>query len=329
MDNPGDGDPAPLFYDLEPEVEDFAAAVLVGLSSRPKRLPCKFFYDERGSRLFEQICELDEYYPTKTEMGLLDEHMGEISTLIGSRTNLIELGSGASRKIRKILDALPDLVQYTAVDISREFLLQSTSALAASYPHLKVVAICADFTQPFEIPADSPDIRRVAFFPGSTIGNFVPGDAVRLLRQVAVMLGTGGGLLIGADLKKDPDVLHAAYNDSEGVTAAFNLNLLTRINDELEGDFNVHAFDHEAPYLPESGKIEMRLTSTRRQTVTVGNRSFTFEEGEHIHTENSYKFTIGEFQNVCREAGFRSEAVWTDNKNLFSIHYLVVNEIPA
>lgn len=312
--------------DLDHEAEDFRAAVVAGLSRDPKRLPCKFFYDERGSRLFEEICRLEEYYPTRTELSLLGKHRKEIAAMIGRGANLIELGSGASRKIRTLLDGLPGLAQYTAVDISREFLIESTRALADAYPGLDIVAVRADFTRAFDVPdpAGRPGAPRVAFFPGSTIGNFTPEDVVPFLRRIAAMLGQGGGLLIGADLKKDPEILRAAYNDSMGVTAAFNLNLLARINDELDGDFALDGFEHDAPYLTDRGRVEMRLVSNRDQTASVGGRRFSFREGEYIHTENSHKFTVEEFRALCRAAGFAPVAAWTDSGSLFSLHYFRV-----
>lgn len=314
------------FVDLNPEVEDFRSAVIEGLSRDQKTLPCKFFYDERGSKLFDQICGLDEYYPTRTEIGILEERLGEIAELIGRRAHLIELGSGASVKIRSLLNALPDLAQYTAVDISRDFLLQSAETLALDYPSLNVAAVCADYTEAFDVPnpAAHPDAHRVAFFPGSTIGNLVHREAVAFLERIAAMLGKGGGLLIGVDLKKDASILRAAYNDSEGVTAAFNLNLLNRINAELDGDFNVSGFRHDAVYLENPGRIEMRLISLKDQVAHVAGREFAFRKGEYVHTENSHKFTVDEFRDLCSRAGFAPVASWTDAEDLFSVHYFAV-----
>ena len=298
--------------------------MISGLSDRPKRLPCKFFYDERGSRLFDRICELDAYYPTRTEIGLLKDNAEHISRLIGPGAHLIELGSGASIKIRMLLDAIPDLAQYTAVDISREFLVESTEALARDYPDVSVLAVCADFTRTFEVPNPEhrPEAQRVAFFPGSTIGNFHPEEALALLQRIRTMLGSDGGLLIGTDLKKNPDTLYAAYNDTDGVTAEFNLNLLNRINAELDGSFDIDGFDHHAPYLEKDGKIEMRLISKRDQRASVGPKEFFFRAGEYIHTENSYKFTVQQFRRLCARAGFAFRKCWTDSDNLFGLHYL-------
>jgi L-histidine Nalpha-methyltransferase len=314
------------FVDLDPAMEDFRTAVLQGLAKPRKELPCKFFYDERGSRIFDQICDLEEYYPTRTEIGILEDRLGEIAELIGRGAHLVELGSGASIKIRTLLNALPDLSQYTAIDISRDFLLQSASTLAEDYPDLDVAAICADYTAAFEIPAtiERRSSRNVAFFPGSTIGNFTPEEAQLFLNRLASILGQGSGLLIGVDLKKDPDILHAAYNDAKGVTAAFNMNLLSRINTELGADFDLDAFYHDAVYLEDSGRIEMRLISTKSQSVSIGDATFDFAKNEYIHTENSHKYSIADFREICEMAGFAPIASWTDSNSLFSVHYLTV-----
>ena len=312
------------FIDLNPATEDFMTAVHDGLSKPQKQLPCKFFYDERGSQIFEQICNLDEYYPTRTEIGILEDRLGEIVELVGRGAHLVELGSGASVKIRTLLSALPDLAQYTAIDISRDFLLQSAALLAQDYPDLDVAAVCADYTTNFQIPA--PTNRRssstVVFFPGSTIGNFTPEDAKHFLERMAGILDPGSGLLIGVDLKKDPAILRAAYNDSKGVTADFNMNLLERINKELDADFDLDAFFHDAVYLEHHGRVEMRLISRKPQSVTIGRKTFDFEVGEHIHTENSHKFSLDEFRAICETAGFTTVESWADSESLFSVHYL-------
>ena len=242
---------------------------------------------------------------------------------MGRGAHLVELGSGASVKIRTLLNALPDLAQYTAVDISRDFLLQSAETLAIDYPNLDVAAICADYTQMFAIPSpvNRQSSRNVAFFPGSTIGNFTREEAETFLTRLNGILGSGSGLLIGVDLKKDSDILHAAYNDARGVTAEFNLNLLARINRELVGDFDLAHFSHRALYLPENGRIEMHMVSDIDQSVTVGGKSFEFAAGEHIHTENSHKYSIAEFRELCGRAGYGSVAAWTDADSLFSVHY--------
>ena len=327
-DDKADAAPASLvsFIDLNPETEDFLDAVLNGLSQDQKTLPCKFFYDERGSQLFDQICDLKEYYPTRTEIGILEDRLGEIAELVGRGAHLVELGSGASVKIRTLLNALPDLAQYTAVDISREFLLQSAETLADDYPDLDVAAVCADYTAEFRIPSPQrQSTRNVAFFPGSTIGNFSPDEAEAFLRGILETLGPGSGLLIGVDLRKDPSVLRAAYNDAAGVTAAFNLNLLTRINRELGADFELSNFEHNAVYLEDEGRIEMHLVSSVAQTVSVGGKSFDFSAGEHIHTENSCKYAIDEFRELCRRAGYAPVASWTDSDSLFSVHYFTAD----
>lgn len=324
---PADTSALVSFIDLNPAIDDFLTAVLDGLSKPQKELPCKFFYDEPGSRLFDQICELDEYYPTRTEIGILEDRLGEIAELIDRGAHLVELGSGASVKIRTLLNALPDLAQYTAVDISREYLLQSASTLAEDYPDLDVAAVCADYTAEFEIPVPErrQSSRTVAFFPGSTIGNFSPEAAAGFLKRLRAILGKGSGLLIGVDLKKDLNILRAAYNDSKGVTAAFNMNLLGRINRELGGNFDLDAFRHDAVYLEDPGRIEMRLVTDRPQSVSVGGETFSFAAGEYIHTENSHKFSIPEFRALCDAGGFSPVASWTDSDSLFSVHYFTAD----
>jgi len=323
-----DAEPASLvsFIDLNPETEDFLEAVLNGLSRDQKELPCKFFYDERGSWLFDQICDLEEYYPTRTEIGILQDRLGEIAELIGRGAHLVELGSGASVKIRTLLNALPDLAQYTAVDISKEFLLKSAETLAQDYPDLDVAAVCADYTSEFRVPSPRrQSTRNVAFFPGSTIGNFSPDEAEIFLRGILETLGTGSGLLIGVDLKKDPSVLHAAYNDAAGLTTEFNLNLLTRVNRELGANFDLSAFTHNAVYLEDEGRIEMHLVSSVAQTVSVGGKSFKFSVGEYINTEISCKYRVDEFRDLCRRAGYVPVASWTDSDSLFSVHYFTAD----
>lgn len=312
------------FYDLEPDVEDFESAVIDGLSRSEKSLPCKFFYDQRGSALFDQICGLDEYYPTRTEVKVLNHHKADIAELMGRYCHLIEFGSGSSRKIRSLLDTVQDLAAYTAVDISKDHLLSAASALAADFPHLTVTAVCADYTVPFDVmpPAGYDDAKRVGFFPGSTIGNFTPNEAVSFLTQAATLLRTGGEMLIGADLKKNPKVLIAAYNDAQGVTAQFNLNLLRRINREVGANFNLDDFAHKALYNETEGRIEMHLVSRLSQHVTVAGRDFHFGQDESIHTENSYKYSVGDFRDVCARSGFEPLDVWTDEDGLFCVYYL-------
>ncbi len=314
------------FDDLEPETGDFLSEVLNGLRASPKTLPCKFFYDEKGSKLFDRICELPEYYPTRTETALLEEIGGEVADCIGPHAQIIEYGCGSVRKIRPVVDALDRPAAYVAVDISKEHLLAASSMLATDYPDLEIHAICADFVQPFPVspPSAYPDARRVGFFPGSTLGNFTKDEARALLASAADLFGPGGGMLIGIDLKKDVAILKAAYDDAAGVTAAFNMNLLDRINRELGANFDLDQFEHHVVYNDEIGRIEMHLRSLRDQTVTIDGNAYAFRAGETIHTENSHKYDIEQFQDMARDAGFEPERVWTDADNLFSVHFLTV-----
>ncbi len=300
----------------------FYCDVVAGLRKRPKSIPCKYFYDERGSQLFETICRTPEYYLTRTEIEILTIHGAEIASLLTRDTHLIEFGSGSSSKVRILLDLAPALASYIAVDISLGYLSRATATLAKSYPHLRIMPLCADFTKPFVLPKSAREGRRVGFFPGSTIGNFAPEEARLFLHQAAAMLGENGGLIVGVDLKKDPIILEAAYNDTGGVTAAFNLNLLRRINRELQGNFDLRTFSHRAVYNAEAGRIEMYLDSARRQGVCVGDNAFSFDAGEAIHTENSYKYGVEEFQVLARSAGFVPVHAWTDRRKLFGVHYL-------
>jgi dimethylhistidine N-methyltransferase len=310
-------------FDYEPTPASIADDVLSGLRQPAKTLPCKLFYDERGSRLFEEICELEEYYPTRTEVGILTAHADEMAALIGARCRLVELGSGSSTKTRILLDHLDDPVAYVPIDISKTALLEASASLAAAYPSLEVLAVCADYTQDFQLPEPrEPAARTVCFFPGSTIGNLVPAEAEGFLRRIAGWCGPGSGLLIGVDLRKDRAILEPAYDDAKGVTAAFNLNLLERINRELDADFEVDAFRHRALYDEEEGRIEMHLVSRRPQTVRVRGRVIRFAEGEAITTEYSYKYRIEDFHRLAGRAGFAAARVWTDERRLFSVHYL-------
>ena len=303
---------------------DFRDDVLAGLGNRPKSLPCKYFYDAAGAELFDRICDLAEYYPTRTEIGILRQHAREMAWLIGPRARLVELGSGSSTKTRILLDELPDLDAYVPVDISPEYLERATRELACDYPALRIVPVVADYTAPFDLPRGERGARTVAFFPGSTIGNLEPDQARDFLRVVARLCQGGGGLLIGVDLKKDRAMLEAAYDDAQGVTAAFNLNLLTRINRELGGDFDRDAFRHRAFYDEAEGRIEMQLVSARRQTVRVGTSAFRFDEGEPITTEYSYKYDPGAFAELARSAGFTCVRMWTDDQRLFGVQYFGV-----
>ena len=310
------------FHDLAPSEDNFRDAVLAGLGHEPKTLPCKFFYDVRGSALFEQICEAPEYYLTRTEIAILEEYAGAIAAQLGAHCRLVELGSGASRKVRILLEALAAPGAYVPVDISREHLREAAARLAADFPDLNVIAVCADYTRPFPLPPlPGPAGKRVGFFPGSTIGNFEPEAVVRFLAHCAQLLGPEGEMLIGVDLKKDRAILDAAYNDRAGLNAAFNLNLLARVNRELGGDIDIARFAHLAFYNEEKGRIELYLKSLADQTATIAGRRFHFAEGERIHTENSYKYAIDEFHALAAQAGFRAIHTWTDRNQLFSVHY--------
>jgi dimethylhistidine N-methyltransferase len=298
--------------------------VLHGLQDGKKELPSKYFYDDVGSRLFEQICGLDEYYLTRTELSIMQERMDEIVSMLGPGCLLMEYGSGSSRKIRMLLDALQDPAGYVPIDIAKDHLLRSVAALAGAYPALEVLPVCADYTSDFALPSPSkPVSRRIAYFPGSTIGNFDREPAKRFLQQIARTC-KGGGLLIGVDLKKDFNILHRAYNDAQGVTARFNLHLLERINQELDADFHLAQFGHYAFYNPGQSRIEMHLVSLTNQTVRIGEVEIAFKLGESIWTESSYKYSIEEFARLARAAGFSVERVWTDAQQLFSVQYLKV-----
>lgn len=313
------------FHDLAPKLGSFLDDVLHGLSNAQKSLPAKYFYDERGSALFEKICELPEYYPTRTEIALMREHAADMAAQAGPKTLLIEYGSGSSTKTPILIDALQPAC-YVPIDISRELLTHSALALAQERPGFPVRAICADYTQPFSLPLlDDIDYeRKLVYFPGSTIGNFDRAETDRFLRHVGQTVGANGAALIGVDLKKDRAKLHAAYNDAAGVTAEFNLNVLRRINVELDGNFEFKGFRHHAFYDEALGRIEMHLLSMRSQSVSVAGQSFQFREGETIHTEISCKYSIKEFQAVARTAGLIASNVWTDADALFSVHYLTV-----
>jgi dimethylhistidine N-methyltransferase len=310
------------FHDLHPTQADLRAEVLDGLAQPHKRLSPKLFYDAEGSRLFDAICELPEYYPTRTEIAILREYGAEMARRLGREALLVELGSGSSLKIRVLLEALRPAV-YMPVDISSEHLMISAKALAATFPGLEVHAVCADYSAPFELPVDDHEHPRAAFFPCSSIGNFDPAEAELLLRRVGSILGPGGRLLIGVDLVKDRARLERAYNDAAGVTAAFNMNLLSRINRELAGRFELSRFRHDAFFNAEQSRIEMHLISTCDQRVEVAAQRFDFSEGESIHTESSYKYSIEGFQALAARAGYQAEQVWTDREQLFSEHCLV------
>jgi dimethylhistidine N-methyltransferase len=310
---------------LAPSVELFRSDVLCGLRLPAKQIPSKYFYDETGSQIFEEICRLREYYPTRTELGIMQQHAGEMAKLLGRDCLLIEYGSGSSVKTRLLLDRLAEPAAYMPIDISGEHLLRSAESLAQAYPGLEIIPLCADFTMLSEAPSPSrKPARRVIYFPGSTIGNFTPGEAVELLRRTARLAGPSGGMLLGADRKKEPSILHAAYNDAQGVTACFNLNLLVRINRELGADFPIEEFWHHAFYTPRHGRIEMHLVTRKALRVRVADEEFLLTQGESIRTEYSYKYSVEDLQAVAAKAGFAIERTWTDRRGYFSVLYLTV-----
>jgi dimethylhistidine N-methyltransferase len=317
------------FLDLKPRREDFRAAVEHGLTQSPKTLPPKFFYDARGSALFDQICETPEYYVTRTELAMLDANAGEIAALAGPAASVIEFGCGSADKIRRLLHGLDAPADYVAIDISRDHLLQSAEDIAIEFGDVNVSAICADFSHGFALPDEfcQGDGRRLGFFPGSTIGNQTPEEAAQFLKLVRGIVGPEGALLIGVDLKKDADVLHAAYNDVAGVTAEFNLNLLHRMKAELGADVDPNAFEHRAFYNEGLGRIEMHLMSREAQNVRLNGHRFAFAKGETIHTECSYKYELDEVADLARSSGFAVRRSWTDPRRLFSVHYLEAREI--
>jgi dimethylhistidine N-methyltransferase len=304
--------------DLKPDQVDMRAEVLDGLAAVPKALPPKFFYDERGSALFEQITGLDDYYLTRTEVAILQEHRVSIAEAVGAESFLIEYGSGASIKIRILLEALRP-VGYMPVDISRNHLLDASRTLAAEFEWLDIYPTCADYSSGLPLPDVADGHRRVAFFPGSSVGNFEPADAVTFLDEVAKVVGSGGALLIGVDTKKEPAVLQRAYDDPEGVTAQFNRNVLHHINDVLGANFDPAAFEHLARYDAQLGRIEMHLISTRRQQVDVAGTRIEFAEGEALHTESSYKYAPEEFDELARRANFTVQQRWIDARGWFAV----------
>jgi dimethylhistidine N-methyltransferase len=309
--------------DWVPAADEFADAIIGGLSSAPKTLPCQYLYDARGSELFEAITDVPEYYPTRTETAILAAHASDIADRVPDGAILVEFGSGSSRKTELLLAEMRDLAAYVPIDVSDSALAGAKQRLEARFPALHVHPIIGNFNDDILYPSDLGSRPKVGFFPGSTIGNLTPSEARELLAGMARALGPDGRLIIGVDLKKDPRTLIAAYNDAAGVTAAFNLNLLTRINRELRATFDLTQFRHEALYNPREGRIEMYLVSERAQQVGIVGRTFSFAEGERIHTENSYKYTVQEFQDLARQAGWDPQGVWTDEDSLFSVHELV------
>ena len=303
--------------------EEFRQAVLDGLSRSPRAIPAKFLYDARGSALFDDICALPEYYLTRTETAILRERAGEIAALAGPGCALVEFGSGSSIKSRLLLDALEDLAVYAPIDISRQHLDESARRLGRDYPTLRIEPVCADYMVLPALPATGHAARRrLGFFPGSTIGNLEPADATAFLRRARRLLGEGGALVLGADLKKDSRLLHDAYNDSAGVTAAFSLNLLRRMNRELHANFDLENFAHEAFYNSEEGRIEIYIRSLCDQSALVAGRRFSFAAGERTHTEYSYKYDLAGLDSLARSGGFTVARTWTDKAGLFAVAWL-------
>jgi dimethylhistidine N-methyltransferase len=311
-------------HDFNPGRDCFYAEVLSGLQKPQKELPCKYFYDKQGSLLYERIYALDEYYIPRTEACIMETYIEEIVELLGPRVLLIEYGSGNCAKTRILLNHLHDLAAYVPIDISLEQLLRVTKQLTSDYPGLEVLPVCTDYTSDFELPVPKqPSDHAAIYFPGSTIGNFEPMLAKLFLERIAAVGGPGGGLLIGVDLKKDQTLLHRAYNDPLGVTAAFNLNLLERINRELGCDFQRERFEHHAFYNPQEGRVEMHLVSLKDQTVHLDGVSIPFTQGESIWTESSYKYTLNEFGQMAAAAGLKVEHIWVDEQQWFSVQYLI------
>lgn len=313
------------FHDLIPDTGSFLDDVVRGLALPRKALPPKYFYDERGCQLFEAICKAPEYYLTRAESRLMRDRAGAMARRLGRGCMVIEYGCGSGHKTRLLLEAL-EPAAYVPIDIAREQLRETSAGIAGDFPGLRVVAICADYSRPLALPGIDriPSRRRIVYFPGSTIGNQTPAEAGVFLGNVRHLVGPGGGLLIGVDLRKDAARLNAAYNDRQGVTAEFNLNLLARMNRELGADFDLGAFRHQAFYNEPPGRIEMHLLSLRDQRVSLGGHVIRFRAGESIHTENSYKYSVTGFRALASSAGFEPVECWMDAEQLFSVHYLVV-----
>jgi len=314
------------FHDAAPDTSGFGEALIRGFSQANKAIPCRFLYDARGSALFERICQLEEYYPTRTEIGILRSCAGDIARRAGSGSHLIELGGASSLKAEILLDALERPGAYVPIDISREHLQSAAHRLHLERPSLSIQAICADYAQPFDLPLTEGIGRRLGFFPGSTIGNLQPGEAVAFLADWARRLGPNAAMVIGVDLRKSPAILRRAYDDAQGVTATFTKNILARANRELGCDFNLALFAHRARYDEGLGRIEIHLESLADQTIRIAGRRIELAAGEQIHVEDSYKYSISGFRDLARQAGFAAAAVWTDPADLFSVHYL---ETPA
>ncbi len=308
--------------DIQQADAPLLAEILAGLTAQPKRLHPKFLYDAQGSKLFDRICELPEYYLTRTETRILRERVPAFLRSLGAKPAIVELGSGSSLKTRILLDALQGDATYVPVEISRSHLLMATRELSQSYPRLEILPICADFTQPFRLPHGIDRQPMLVFFPGSTLGNFYRDEAVELLRLMRAIAGANGFVVVGADLRKDPRIIEPAYNDSAGVTAAFNLNVLTRLNTEFGADFDVSAFEHRAPWIAAQSRIEMHLVSTRAQTVQLGEEVLQFARGESIWTESCHKYDCAQFATLAAQAGLTVDDVWIDERQLFSVQVL-------
>lgn len=316
-----------VLHDFHPKLDSFRDEVISSLSRTPKQLPCKFFYDTLGLQLFNQICELEEYYITRTELAIFEKYKQEIQQLVGKNALIIEYGGGSNNKIRLLFNILDSPVAYMPIDISKDYLFADATLLSKDYSQLTIIAVCADYTKALELPELNIEFKKkVLFFPGSTIGNLDYNEAQKLLANTASLFQSNDGILIGVDLKKDPKILNAAYNDSKGLTAAFNLNLLTRINHDLAANFDLTAFAHHAFYNELEGRIEMHLISLKDQVINIDGSEIKLRKDEIIHTENSYKYEIAEFHKLAQKAGFIPTKVWTDESNLFSVHYLTFNK---
>lgn len=312
-------------YDYKPTTDQYYSQVVEGLRQTPKMLPNFLQFDEQGSALFDQICILPEYYLTRTEMTIMTDCVGEMVAHIGDNCLLVEYGSGSSVKTRLLLDNLPNLVSYVPIDISKEHLLNAAKQIAEAYPHIEVLPVCADYTQPFDIPPSiRPASRQVAYFPGTTIGNLHPPEAITFLKMVRQKCGPHGGLLLAVDLKKASQIIEQAYNDSQGIIADFNKNILNSINHTFGTDFRPEQFDREAIYNENLGRMEMYLISSQTQTVHLDNDAFEFKAGERIWMDYSYKYSLNEFAQLASRAGWKVEQVWTDDNRLLSVQYLTI-----
>jgi dimethylhistidine N-methyltransferase len=313
------------FVDIKPKIQiEFHEAILEGLSLPQKTISPKFFYDERGSEIFDKICETPDYYITRTEIGLLNDIQDELYNLAEPGSAVVEYGCGSSIKIKALLSALPEPSHYIAIDISKTHLISTAKEIASNYSNISVAAICADFMEPIDWPdrASFESSKRLAFFPGSTIGNLNPDEASQFLKYVRHLVGNEGSFIIGVDMKKDTDIFNRAYNDEEGHTADFNLNLLHRMKKELDADINISEFSHKAFYNEKLGRVEMHLISNTKQNITIDNSEHSFEKGESIHTECSYKYSVAEFSELAKQSGFSVLKNWCDKKKFFSIYFL-------